>query len=78
MYLQQQFTGQAHAAIPDDATPNDIKAAISSLETLGKSKVDIYSKPGTGGTTGGNTGGGTISIGNSNYYQDANGNWKYK
>lgn len=40
------YVGQSHTVLPDNATPNDIQAAINTLDTLGKSKVDIYSKPG--------------------------------
>lgn len=38
---------RAMAAIPDNATPNDIAAAIASLESLGGAKVGIYANPGT-------------------------------
>lgn len=41
-----EYTNQAITAIPDDPTPNDIKAAFSNLESLGKAKVDIYGNPG--------------------------------
>lgn len=52
---------RAAAAIPDNATPNDIQAAINSLETLGQAKVDIYGNPGTSGSGGGSSGGGSIT-----------------
>lgn len=45
------YSGQANAAIPDNATPNDIQAAINSLESLGKAKVDIYGGAGGGKAT---------------------------
>lgn len=47
---------RAAAAIPDNATPNDIQAAINSLETLGQSKVDIYGNPGISGSNNSSSG----------------------
>jgi len=44
------YTDQANAAIPDNATPNDIAAAISNLESLGQSKLNIYGNPGQSST----------------------------
>lgn len=40
---------RALAAIPDNATPNDINAAISSLEGIGQAKANIYGNPGQSG-----------------------------
>lgn len=40
------YVSQSMALLPDNATPNDIQAAISTLDTLGSSKVGIYSNPG--------------------------------
>lgn len=45
-----EYGNQAIAAIPDNATPNDIAAAIQSLESLGGAKVKIYGNPGASGT----------------------------
>ncbi len=52
-----EYSSQANAAIPDNATPNDINAALSSIESIGQSKVNIYGNPGasTTGITGTNT-----------------------
>lgn len=44
------YGNQATAAIPDNATPNDIQAAINNLESLGGSKVNIYGNPGSSST----------------------------
>ncbi len=40
------YSGQATAAIPDQPTPNDINAALSTVEGLGGAKVGIYGNPG--------------------------------
>ena len=42
---------RANAAIPDNATPNDIRAAIASLQALGGAKVGIYGNPGASNTS---------------------------
>lgn len=53
------YGNQATAAIPDNATPNDIQAAINNLESLGGAKLQIYGNPGAStvnnnsGTSGG-------------------------
>lgn len=52
-----EYTGQSTAAIPDNATPKDIQAAINNLESLGQSKVNIYSNPGTSNNQSQNNGG---------------------
>ncbi len=44
------YGDQAKAAIPDSPTPNDIDAALANLQTLGQSKFDIYSNPGSATT----------------------------
>lgn len=40
------YVGQSNALLPDNATPNQVAAALSTLETLGEGKVGIYSNPG--------------------------------
>lgn len=52
------YVAQSNALIPDNATPNDIQAAINNLESLGAAKVGIYGNPGqsNGGTQNGTTG----------------------
>lgn len=65
------YTGQSHALLPDNATPADVDAALSNLETLGTAKAGIYGNPGTSGTTGGSS----IQAGGFSFTQDANGNW---
>ncbi len=66
-----EYTGQSTAAIPDNATPNDIQAAINNLESLGQSKVDIYSNPGTSNN---NT---STQVGSLGTYTLINGKWVY-
>ena len=43
------YTGQSHALLPDNATPADVDAAYSNLQTLGQGKVNIYGNPGQSG-----------------------------
>lgn len=52
------YGNQATAALPDNATPNDIQAALNNLESLGGSKLNIYGNPGSSSTNGGFTSGG--------------------
>lgn len=40
------YTGQSYAILPDNATPQQIDAAIQTLESLGTAKQDIYGNPG--------------------------------
>lgn len=40
------YVGQSNALLPDNATPNQIKAAQETLKALGESKVGIYGNPG--------------------------------
>lgn len=51
------YVGQSNALLPDNATPNQIQAALETLNTLGQAKVDIYGNPGFSGTNTGTTGG---------------------
>jgi hypothetical protein len=45
------YVGQSNALLPDNATPNQINAAQSTLETLGTAKVGIYGNPGAAAGT---------------------------
>lgn len=45
------YVGQSQALLPDNATPNQINAAMETLKTLGQSKVNIYGNPGTSGSS---------------------------
>ena len=65
-----QYGDQALAAIPDEPTPNDIDAAIATLESLGGSKQSIYGNPGASSTGSGSTESGsfTSSMGNTYSY----------
>lgn len=44
------YTGQSHTLLPDNATPQQIDAAIQTLETLGTAKQNIYGNPGSATT----------------------------
>jgi len=65
------YVGQSNTLLPDNATPNQVKAAIETLQSLGTAKAGIYQNPGAAG----NSGGGTVTAGGYTYKQDANGNW---
>jgi len=45
------YVGQSNALLPDDATPAQIAAAKSTLDTLGTAKQNIYGNPGQSGNT---------------------------
>jgi len=45
------YSSQATAEIPDQPTPNDLKAIRENFEKLGGARRDIYGKPGTGTQT---------------------------
>lgn len=47
------YVGQSNALLPDNATPNQISAAVNTLDTLGAAKVGIYGNPGISGNTSG-------------------------
>lgn len=60
------YVGQSNALLPDNATPNQIQAAMDTLTSLGESKVGIYGNPGSAGQTNQNqnaTTGGWASLG---------------
>lgn len=53
------YSSQAAAEIPNEPTPNDIKAIRDNFEVLGKARANILGNPGqSGGTSGSTTGGG--------------------
>ena len=45
------YSGQALAEIPDQPTPNDLKAIRHNFEVLGKARADILGNPGQAGQT---------------------------
>lgn len=45
------YTGQSHTLLPDNATPQQIDAAIQTLESLGTAKQQIYGNPGQTSST---------------------------
>lgn len=49
------YVGQSNALLPDNATPNQINAAIETLNTLGQAKVNIYGNPGQSGAQSGSS-----------------------
>lgn len=67
------YVGQSNALLPDNATPNQIQAAIQTLDTLGQAKVNIYGNPGQAGTQSS-----TATMGNVQFYQKPDGTWGYK
>lgn len=45
------YSGQAQAEIPNEPTPNDLKAIRHNFETLGKARAKILGNPGTSGSS---------------------------
>lgn len=45
------YVGQSNALLPDNATPNQIAAAVETLKTLGTAKASIYGNPGAAGNS---------------------------
>lgn len=56
------YSGQALAEIPNEPTPNDIKAIRKNFETLGQARQQILGNPGFAGQSGGQLGGGGNSL----------------
>jgi len=54
------YSSQAAAEIPNEPTPNDIKAIRDNFEVLGKARANILGNPGQSGVTSGSTTGGGL------------------
>lgn len=52
------YSSQAVAEIPNEPTPNDIKAVRANFEVLGKARKEILGNPGQAGSPSGSSGGG--------------------
>lgn len=69
--LPTDYSNQALAEIPDNATPNDIAALRKNFETLGQARKDIY---GNAGASNSSTGGDSTTAGGYGF-KLVNGKW---